>query len=644
MSRNTYLKIIVSLYTKCNRSNMVVYSRLYLQFVFIANIFLCFVLGSPVHAVERVKPANGDAYAPPAAKYEVTVKRNVMIPMRDGVTLATDIYFPEGEGSQWPVLLSRTPYNKDRDSSPAEFYAGQGYVVAVQDVRGKFESGGLYTVSGGSRDDGYDTVSWLSERPWSTGKVGTYGCSYRGENQYMLMAAKHPNHVAAIAEAGGGGIGSAGEYYSYFGESAGSGVPALASGIGWFWRSGLKHPQGNKKDPNKIRDWKAVYKHLPYGETIRKFKGPQTDFDAYSRDLPTGVQWLDRHGFVRDSDTFATPALHVNSWFDFSVESVVFARDFMEEKSENEAGKNQHLIVSPAGHCDSADLRADAKVGDYPVGDARYDYYQLYLDWFNYWLKGEKNNLLAETPKVTYYVMGANEWRRAEQWPPAGTEHRTYYFTEKNADRAGHVDGSLVTAPPADPMSAGFTDFTYDPLDPSPTKGGVDCCWAGVTTPIFGSFDQSEAHARSDVLYFQSSRLADPLTIAGAVDVELHVSSDAPDTDFFVRLLTVDEEGRAFNVTDKAFRARYRDGFDQETFMEPGEVYLIKFRLPDTAIKIPVGHRFAISVTSSDFPRFARNLNTREPMIDAVKARVARNRIHHSKMHSSRIILPLLTQ
>ncbi|MEO0398252.1 MAG: CocE/NonD family hydrolase [Pseudomonadota bacterium] len=584
-------------------------------------------------------PRDGAPYPMPDAKYQVRIENNVMIEMRDGVRLATDLYVPEGLTDPAPVLMTRTPYGKSGSiSRRASFFAGQGYVVAVQDVRGKFESEGIYHVSAGSRSDGYDTITWLAAQDWSNGKIGTFGCSYLGENQYMLMAEKHPNHFAAIPEAAGGGIGSAGGLYSYFGEAAGSGVMSLASAIGWFWDSGVKTPGARTGSDIEIDDWNDVYAHLPFIDVYAAFNGPDTDFEAYARDLPAGKTWMKNHDFVRDEDTVATPALHVNSWYDYGVEATAFARGFFEQQAVNDVAKNQYMIISPAGHCGSADLPDGALVGDLPVGDPRYDYYKTYVDWFDYWLKGVDNDILSELPKVSRYVLGANEWRASSQWPPAPSSRRSYYLTADLANEDSNIDGALSLNPPNAP---GSTTYTYDPMNPSYTKGGADCCWAGVTTPIFGSYDQREAHARDDVLFFQTPLLEERIEIAGAVEVELFVSSDAPDTDFMVRLLTVDPDGRAFNLTEKMFRARYRESMESEVFMESGGVYQLSFRLPDTAVEFPKGHRIGVSVTSSDFPRYVRNLNTMGSVVEAVTPRVAENTVHHSADYPSRIILPV---
>ncbi len=600
-----------------------------------------------------------DIPQPPAKYEEIRIEKSILVPMRDGVRLATDLYFPVGASGPLPVILIRLPYNKNtlvgfrRSGSLGHFFAGQGYVVAVQDMRGRFESEGLYTVSRADRDDGYDSIEWLSNQAWSTGKIGTYGCSYLGENQIMQAATRHPNHFAAVPQAAGGSYGASNRP---FGVIRG-GVFELATGLGWFWSYGDKifyRPPPGLSDtlrrslsggyqtlPNKPEiDFKEAFWHLPTVDILKHYGGPVTDYEDFLSHPPGDPYWATLN-YVLNDDHFDVPALHVSSWFDgVPRETTLEFNLFRENAVSKRARDNQYMIMSPTAHCRS-ELMPDADnalVGELPVGDIRLDYMHIYVNWFDHWLKGEENGVL-DMPKVQYYLMGANEWRSAETWPVPDTEFTKFYLHSDGGANSRLGSGMLDVHKPS--HAEPFDRFTYDPGNPVPSVGGPICCISAEAAPA-GSYDQSEVEMRHDVLVYTTPPLEYPLDVVGPIDVQLWVSSSARDTDFTVKLVDVYPDGTAYNIQEGILRARYREGYEKTVFMKEGEIYPLTVDLSVTANQFGQGHRIRIEVSSSNFPRSERNLNTGGNNYDETQWIVARNRIHHSNQYPSHILLPIV--
>ena len=569
-------------------------------------------------------------FAPPAAKYEFTVQRDVMVPMRDGVRLATNIYMPIGAGDRLPAILVRTVYNKDDYGGDAlKFFAGQGYVVLIQDVRGKYSSEGEYVVEAADAQDGYDAVEWAATQPWSTGKIGTYGCSYLGEVQYLLLRMRHPNHLAAIANAASGAVGPAGGLYKNSGYYEG-GAFVLSTGFGWFARAGLK-AKGATRPPNV--DFATLLRTLPEIEIWKQAGFAPSDFEDFMRHPPADPYWDQMH-YLRDDDKFATPVLQVNSWLDVTPDATLYAFNLMQRNTTSDAGREQFVVMSPTTHCGSEEASEHTLVGTMDVGDARYDYWRLYLDWFDHWLKGVDNGV-TRRPRVQYYVTGKNEWRTAPSWPVPGMREVDYYLAPSTGSRANR--GQLATTKPARETSQ---TYVYDPGDPVPSKGGTICC-TGNPNDLPGVFDQSALEARNDLLVYSTEPLAQPLTIVGPIKLVLFVSSDAKDTDFSAKLLDVDLEGHAWNLVNGILRARYREGMARKVLMQRDSVYRIEVSLKTTAHQFLPGHLVRVYITSSDFPMYDRNLNTGGDNITETTWVKASNTIHQGGAHASLLSLPV---
>ena len=579
-----------------------------------------------------------------------------MVPMRDGVRLSTDLYFPEAVDGPLPVILIRTAYNKkgfhQETKTGAHLFAGQGYVVAVQDLRGRFESEGLFfACSKHDRSDGYDTVDWLARQPWSTGKIGTYGCSYLGEVQDKLAATRHPNHVAAIPQSGsaygGGGVRGFG-FRRY-------GALELAASVGWTRGSGSKvfyrPPSGlSREEFVKLSvyfdpaprvpdvDLMPFLRTLPIIDILKKAGAPPTDFEDWVSHEPGDPYW-DEQGSVLEHDRFDVPAIHVNSWYDVTVNATLNVfRLFRQNADSARARDNQFLIMSPASHCASESLGAPTVVGQRNLGDARFDYYGLYLRWFDYWLRGEENGV-TDMSKVQIYVMGKNEWRGESEWPLARTRFTKYYLRSDGGANSRFGTGVLSTELPVDES---VDEYVYDPENPVPSVGGGICCVRGEFAQP-GGFDQSDVETRQDVLVYTTEPLERGIEVTGPVTAVLYISSSTTDTDFTAKLVDVYPDGVAYNVQEGILRARYRESVDRAVLMDPGRVYEITVDLESTSNYFGPGHRIRLEISSSNFPRWDRNLNTGGPNYSETKWVVAKNRIHHSGEHASHLLLPIIS-
>ena len=575
----------------------------------------------------------------PAPRFEVTLERNLAVTMRDGVVLRADVYRPVGGSAKLPVVLMRTPYNKaayhdngvPRPASPAAFFAGQGYAVVVQDIRGQYQSDGFFQVQNDDGRDGYDTIDWVVKQPWATGKVGTYGCSYLGEVQLLLAKLHPPHHTAMIPQAASGATGSAGGFYTNWGAYEG-GAFTLSTVFGWFRGNGHQVKNG----PRPEVDFATMLRTLPVADMAKRAGYAESEFSKFVSNAPADSFWAAK-GYLTDRDRFDTPALFVNSWLDVTPEQTMYLVDLVRRNSISATARNnQFVIMSPTTHCASEAATAATRVGDRTVGDARLDYYRIYLDWFDHWLKGIDNGVL-QRPKVQYYLIGANGWRTAEGWPAPGTKVVPYYLASGRGANTASGDGTLgVTRPERE----GHDTIGYDPERPFPSRGGTICC-TGNPADQPGMFDQSDLESRADLLVYSTPPLETGVTIVGTVKAVLYVSSDAKDTDFTAKLLDVDPDGRAWNLVNGIKRARYREGLTKTVWMEKDRVYRVEVSLKATAYHFAPGHRIRLHVSSSDFPAYDRNLNTGGNNATETRWIKALNAVHFGPRYPSQVILPV---
>jgi len=594
----------------------------------------------------------------PEPKYEVQLKKSRMAAMRDGVRLSTDLYFPQNADKKLPVILIRTPYNKkdyrDREKrEQAYMFASHGFVVAVQDSRGKFESEGIYSPPAGHEaEDGYDTVDWLAKQPWSNGKIGTYGCSYPAEIQAAQAPLRHPNLTCMIPQCGPM-IGAANGRYRYWSGFKG-GVLDLAASIPWYFRAACKYsfkpPPGlSDAEVRKIRDFfdpgptnfpevdfEKLNWHLPLVDVMKKAGAPPNDWLKLITTDFGDPWWHDVMGYYDGTEKIDVPALHMSCWYDPSVEETLFEFNYFRENAVSEtARKNQFVIIAPTTHCGFERATEHTIVGTRDIGDARLDYQEIYLKWFEYWLKGKENGI-TNMPKVQYYTMGRNEWRSADVWPVPEIHSTKYYLHSHGHANSRNRDGWLSTKIPEKEPS---DTFIYDPGNPVPSVGGQRGTSYG--TPA-GAINQAKVEIRNDVLVYTTPELEKGIELTGPITAVLYVSSSAKDTDFTAKLVDVYPDGTAYNIQQGILRARYREGFTKKVWMKKGGVYKIQIDVDATSNYFKKGHRIRLQVSSSDFPLFERNLNTGGNNYDETEWVVAENTIHHSRKFPSHIVLPII--
>jgi putative CocE/NonD family hydrolase len=587
-------------------------------------------------AASAQTPANPSGpYPRPAGSYEVDVERSTMVSMRDGVRLSTDIYRPKGVSGPLPTIVIRLPYNKAAYRAatvPAEYFASHGYAVAVQDVRGKFASEGEYRVYQGDMTDWTDMFDWVVKQPWSTGNIGTYGCSYLGEGQIVAAQQRHPHHIAALAQAAGGNIGRVGRRREFWGSVEG-GAFAMSINFGWM-PVFASIDKGARPAPNV--EIATFLKTLPTIDMADRAGSPSWDWRNFLERSPDDP-WWDKQGYLSPNDSVGVAALHVSSWFDMAEEQLEVAEIFRKNGINERARNNQYAIISPTTHCASEGARSATKVGDLDVGDARLHYWETYLAWFDRWLRGNAR-ALDSIPKIQYYTIGRNAWQKSDTWPVKGMRETTYYLRSDGGANTRDGNGRLSLEAPKRERA---DTFTYDPGNPVPARGGSICC-TGNPKDQPGSYDQSDIEQRPDVLVYTTDVLRDGLEITGPIRAAVYLSSDAPDTDVTIKLTDVFPDGKSMNIQEGITRVRYRDSFAKPTVMSPGKVYQVPVDLHGTSWYLQPGHRLRMEVSSSNFPRFDRNLNTGGKNYDETKWRSAKNTIHHDGAYASRLILPVV--
>jgi putative CocE/NonD family hydrolase len=328
-----------------------------------------------------------------------------------------------------------------------------------------------------------------------------------------------------------------------------------------------------------------------------------------------------------DDMPFKVPSLWFMSWYDVSISPNLELFNHVRKTASPEIAKNQYAVIAPVGHCAYKRATDSTVVGERWMGDARYGYDSLVYSWFDHFLNGADNHLLDTLPHVRYYTMGLNKWQTSDTWPPKGAEPMTFYL---NASGALSQKNASADKPET---------FTYDPMNPVPSYGGNVCCQPGT---LAGSYDQRKMETRPDILVYTTDAFTKPTEISGPISVNLYVSSDRKDTDFTVKLIDVYPDGRAYNLDETIQRVRYREGYDKKVWMEPGKVYKVALGPMNTSDFFDTGHKLRIEVSSSNFPRFDRNLNTGGNNYDETNPVVAHNVVHHSKQYPSSITVTVV--
>ena len=598
------------------------------------------------------------------------IERKLMVPMRDGKRMATDVYRPKDTSKKYATIFVRTPYNFNywdvRNGVPADMTAAltwvkRGYAYVVQNERGHLFSEGSYEILGAPVSDGEDALSWISAQPWSNGKVGTVGCSSTAEYQMAIAATGHPAYAALNAQGFGAGVGRMAPYYEQGNWYRGGAVQMFY----FAWLYGQQNqvrptfppdtPQEDLVRASKAFDlaphlppveWSKALWHLPVQDILKAVDGPH-GIVADPMPVPTGGRMIQRTpndpawykgGLFHDDKTINLPGLWFMSWYDISVGPNLALYDHVRRTAQPGIAEQQWAVIAPVGHCGYARATEDTVVGERSMGDARYDYEALSYGFFDRFLKGQTSERLDKQPKVTYFTMGANRWQTSETWPPKGAERMTLFLASGGSANSLYGNGALMPLPPA---ADAPDSFVYDPANPVVSHGGNVCCTGDAITP--GAFDQRPVETRSDVLVYTSSPFKNGLELSGPIVPKLYVSSDAKDTDFTVKVLDVYPDGRAYNLDESIQRMRYRNGYDKPpAWMEPGRVYEVSLQPLTTSNYFAPGHRLRLEVSSSNFPRFDRNLNTGGHNYDEAGGVVARNVVHHSKQYPSQVTVTVV--
>ncbi len=542
---------------------------------------------------------SAQAQVPESSKSPSVEKRSLAVVMHDGVKLGTDVYLPQTNGA-FPVLLLRTPYNKGIATGIGEDGARHGYATVIQDTRGRFASEGANLAFDADVEDGYDTVEWLMRQPWCNGKLGTSGGSAGAITQLLLASSDNTNVISQHLTVGGPSL--------YFDVVYSGGVFRKSLIEDWL--------RATKFSPDALKLWTS---HPSYDDYWR------------ARDLKEHYSKVN------------AAAVHIGGYFDIFAQGTIDAFVGYQEHGGPGARGKQKLIMGPWTHGVFSEKAGEL---NFPNAKRPPNNVRDQWRWFDHTLKGVDNGIDGE-PAVTYYVMGdtsttnapGNTWRTASQWPPVPTVTTPYYL---HADRTVSKDQPAVWEPlaltttsarqkAAEPALA----LVYNPTNPVPTVGGRQ-----LTLPA-GPKDQRPIEGRPDVLIFTSESLTAPLEVTGRVRAKLWASSDAPDTDFFVRLCDVYPDGRSFNICEGCLRARFRDFFSEVKLLHAGQVYEFTLDLFSTSIIFNQGHRLRVHVTSSSTNGYDPNPNTGEPFRSSNRARPARNTIYCDTRYPSQLLLPI---
>ena len=556
---------------------------------------------------------------------------HVRVPMRDGVHLETNVFHPAGAG-RYPVILIRTPYGKGADLPPGyASFLNQGYAVVLQDVRGRYGSEGVFDALNQEGPDGYDTLNWIAEQPWSDGKVGMIGGSYLGIAQWRVALLNNP-HLKAIFPV----VSGCDDYFDRFYSRGG----AMKLGHRLLWLSQNLTPSGLAKPkfgdyighlPLRTSDRASTRRALPMYQAILN----HPTYDSFWKGLS-----------VRERiDRVHVPVFTVGGWYDNYVESDLEA--FADLHKAGRSDSKHRILIGPWPHNMSSPFAGVAFGNDSGAPIRAYQ-----LAWFDHWLKGMPEESARYTPwtwhkiraevdeaPVHIFVMGANRWRDEQEWPLARTHYTPLYFAGKGHANTLKGDGALTWKIERNDKP---DRFSYDPHDPVPTMGGAVCCDPRIFP--WGPMDQRPVEKRKDVLVYTSDPLKQELEVTGLVRVVLYASTTAPDTDLTAKLIDVFPTGEARNLTDGLMRLRYRHGLDKAELAVPGEIYPVTIDAGVTSNVFLAGHRIRVEISSSNFPRFDRNPNTGRPFADETVLKKAQQTIYHDRTYPSHVLLPVVPE
>ncbi|QBD75975.1 CocE/NonD family hydrolase [Ktedonosporobacter rubrisoli] len=540
------------------------------------------------------------------------------VPVRDGITLSADIYFPLGEEQRRPVVLYRTPYVKANMAvyQRALPFVKHGYVFVAMDVRGRGDSDGEFTPYVNDAQDGYDTIEWLAIQPWSSGAIGTIGSSYPGRIQW-LTALLTPPHLKAMIV----GVSPSDPFVET--------PTGLPSPMHLCW---LHLVSGRMNQPMETVSWSQVYEHLPLltmDERAGRYNQHwRADFEHTQLD-----EYWERERYQNKFDRINVPVLHISGWYDDEeIGTPLNFNGMTTQGATPEVRASQRMLMGPWGH----QFNTTAKLGEIDFGpDALIDMNGEYTSWFDRWLKPtEAGTSASQRATARIFIMGENTWRDEYEWPLARTQWTRYYLHSGGRANSLFGDGSLSTQAaegnePAD-------TYQYDPARPVPFISDE------TSSQIGGPDDYAAVERRDDVLVYVTEVLTQDVEVTGPIRLELYATSSAFDTDFTAKLIDVWPTGFRQRLCDGMVRARFRNGMDKPELIEPGKVYKYTIECWDTAQVFKAGHRIGLEVSSSAFPKFDRNLNTGAPLGKTSEFITAEQQIYHDAEHPSALILPII--
>jgi putative CocE/NonD family hydrolase len=550
--------------------------------------------------------------------------------MRDNVRLDTNIFHPEGAG-RFPTVLIRTPYGKGADL-PAGYqsFINHGYAVVMQDVRGRYASGGTFDVLSQEGPDGYDTLNWVAAQPWSDGQIGMIGGSYLGIAQWRVALLNNP-HLKAIFPVVSGSDEYLDRYYSTGG--------AMKLGHRLLWLADNLTAPGAAKP--KFNDY--IF-HLPLRTIDRAATHQTLGFYQAILNHPAYDSFWKAQSVIENISQVRVPVFSVGGWYDNFAESDLDAFAAL-HKGHGKFDDRHRIMIGPWAHNMSTPFQG-INYGDDSSSPIR----SYQIEWFDHWLKGAREEALPFSPEawhavraevdeapVHIFVMGVNRWRDEPDWPLARAKNTPFYLASTGTANTLSGDGVLESKPE---RLATADQFTYDPRNPAPTRGGAVCCDPKIFP--WGPMDQRPVEKRKDVLVYTSAPLKQDLEVTGPIRVILYASSSAADTDFTAKLVDVFPNGEARNLTDGILRIRYRHGLDKPELAQPGEVYPLNIDAGVTSNVFLAGHSIRVEISSSNFPRFDRNPNTGRAFADETSLKKAQQVIYHSRQYPSHILLPVI--
>ncbi len=570
---------------------------------------------APARALGK-RPSNSAALTSPAEpSYEMRAEFDQRVKMRDGIELSADVYRPDALG-QFPVILRRTPYVKAgggaRTVERIRRYVSHGYVYVVMDERGRGDSDGKFVPYRTDGPDGYDAIEWCAQQPWSNGKVGTYGGSYEGKNQWIAAVQQPPHLVTMIAL-----VTPSDPFVEWP-----TGLP-LPMDMSWY-----HFTAGHVNQNEDAVNWVKVYNHLPLytmdeaaGRPLKNWK----DLVEHS----SLDSWWEPERYQNHYDRVRVPVLHISGWYDDEQVGTPLNYMGMTAKGPAEVRHSQKLLMGAWPHA----VNSTSKLGEVDFGpSAVIDLDSYLIRWYDYWLKGNDNGIVREPP-VRIFVMGENRWEDENEWPIARTKWTDYYLHSGGRANSLLGDGTLTASAPAAEPTDGYR---YDPKNPVPF----------ITDPSFaqigGPDDYRPVERRDDVLVYSTEPVTEDTEVCGPIRADVYASSSARDTDFMLKLIDVWPDGFAERLSDGMVRARFREGMAHPALIEPGRIYKYNIDAWNTCETFKKAHRIRVEISSSAFPKYDRNPNTGEALGMTATTQPTDQKIYHDREHPSHVVLPIV--